>query len=129
MTLGSEPGLQIPLAGYTASFSTLTAFILLPDLLAVQIIETLEFEDIMFLPPSVECEKLKYLPDITFNLAGKNSTLTPYDYSIEWPIEPGNVRCVSAIIPFRLEQNEETVLGSAFLRAFYSVFDLDTNTI
>ncbi|KAL9578772.1 MAG: hypothetical protein Q9212_005505 [Teloschistes hypoglaucus] len=129
MTLGSEPGLRLPLAGYTASFSTLTAFIFLPDPLAMQIIEMLEFENIMFLPPSVECEKLKYLPDITFNLAGKNFTLTPYDYTIEWPIEPGNVRCVSAIMPFGLEQNEEIVLGSAFLRAFYSVFDLDTNTI
>lgn len=32
-------------------------------------------------------------------------------------------------MPFGVEQCDEIVLGSAFLRTFYSVFALDTNTL
>lgn len=129
LTLGSEPGIRMPLDGYTASFSTGSAFILLPDRMALDILQDLQFEDIPFLPPSVACERRNEMPDLTFNLAGKNFTLTPYDYTFEFPLEPGRTRCVSAILPFGVEQYEEIVLGSAFLRAFYSVFDLDTNSV
>jgi len=129
LTLGSDPGLRISLAGYTASFSTGLAFILLPDRIASNLLRDLEFEDLMFMPPSVSCDKLALMPDITFNLAGKNFTLTPYDYTFEWPMKPSRTRCVTAIMPFGVEQYNEIVLGSAFLRTFYSVFDLDTNTI
>lgn len=129
LTLGSEPGIRMSLAGYTTSFSTLSAFMLLPDQLVMDIWKILLFEDMMFLPPSVACEQRRVMPDITFNLAGKNFTLTPYDYTLQWPMEHGGARCVSAILPFGVEQYDEIVLGSAFLQAFYSVFDLDTNTL
>lgn len=129
LTLGSKPGIRMSLAGYTASFSTGSAYILLPDHLVMDIWEDLEFEEMMFLPPSVACEQRIIMPVLTFNLAGKNFTLTPYDYTFEWPIKQSRTRCVSAIIPFGVEQYDEIVLGSAFLRAFYSVFDLDTNTL
>ena len=129
LTLGSEPGIRISLAGYTASFSTGSAFMLLPDRLVVGIWRDLQFEEIMYLPPSVPCEQRGVMPDLTFNLAGQNFTLTPYDYTFEWPIKQSTTRCVSAIMPFGIEQYDEIVLGSAFLRAFYSVFDLDTFTL
>lgn len=129
MTLGSEPGIRMSLAGYTASFSTGSAFIFLPDRLVLGLLQDLQFEEIMFMPPSVSCEKRAHMPDLTFNLAGKNFTLTPYDYTLEWPVTQSRTRCVTAIMPFGVEQYEEIVLGSAFLRAFYSVFDLDTNTL
>lgn len=129
LTLGSEPGIRKSLAGYTASFSTGSAFILLPDRLVMDIWQDLQFEDIMYLPPSVPCEQRGVMPDLTFSLAGKNFTLTPYDYTFEWPIKQSRTRCVSAIMPFGVEQYDEIVLGSAFLRAFYSVFDLDTSTL
>jgi saccharopepsin len=129
LTLGSEPGIRMSLAGYTASFSTGSAFILLPDRLVSNLMRDLKFEEIMFMPPSVACDERDSMPNITFNLAGKNFTLTPYDYTFEWPIDASRTRCVSAIVNFGVEQYEEIVLGSAFLRAFYSVFDLDTNTL
>lgn len=129
LTLGSEPGIRNSLAGYTASFSTGSAFMLLPDHLVMDLWQDLGFEEIMFLPLSVACEQRDIMPDLTFNLAGKNFTLTPYDYTFEWPIKQSRTRCVSAIMPFGVEQYDEIVLGSAFLRAFYSVFDLDTNTM
>jgi len=129
LTLGSDPGLRISLAGYTASFSTGSAFILLPDRMVSDIWRDLEFEDLMYMPPSVSCDKLAFMPDIIFNLAGKNFTLTPNDYTFEWPMKPSRTRCATAIMPFGIEQYDEIFLGSAFLRTFYSVFDLDTNTI
>lgn len=83
MTLGSDPGIRISLAGYTTSFSTRSAFILLPDVLVIGIWHTLQFEEIMSLPPSIECERRNLLPDLIYNLAGKNFTLGPYDYTFE----------------------------------------------
>lgn len=130
LTLGSEPGIRMSLAGYTASFSTISAFILLPDRLAWDILQDLQFKDHTFpMPPTVACERRNEMPDLTFNLAGQNFTLTPYDYTFEWPLEESRISCVTAILPFGVEQSEEIVLGSAFLRAFYSVFDLDTETL
>lgn len=102
---------------------------LLPDPIVSDIWRDLEFEELMYMPPSVSCDKLALMPDIIFNLAGKNFTLTPYDYTFEWPMKPSRTRCATAIMPFGIEQYNEIVLGSAFLRTFYSVFDLDTNTI
>lgn len=129
LTLGSEPGIRMSLAGYTASFSTGSAFILLPNRLALDILQDLQFEDIPFLPPSVACERRNSMPDLIFNLAGQNFTLTPYDYTYEFPLDRNTVRCVGAILPFGVEKHDEIVFGSAFLRAFYSVFDLDTKSL
>lgn len=45
--------------------------------------QDLRFEESMFLLPWVACEQRSIMPDLTFNLAGKNFTLTPYDYTFE----------------------------------------------
>ena len=129
LTLGSEPGIRMSLAGYTTSFSTTSALIFLPQKLVLDVLRILGFEEEKFLPPSIPCEQLRIMPDITFNLAGKNFSLTPYDYTLQWPMEYDTTLCVSAMLPFGVEQHDEIVLGSAFLQAFYSVFDLDTNTV
>ena len=44
-------------------------------------------------------------------------------------MEHGRTRCVSAILPSGFGQADEMVMGSAFLQAFYSVFDLDMKTV
>ncbi len=132
VAIGSIPGIRIDLKGLTASFSTSTAYILLPDSVAYDILHGLDFDtDINFLPPSVACEQRAMLPEITLNLAGCNFSLTPYEYTFEWPIEGYGTRCVSAIMPIGLppQDTTEIMLGSAFLRAFYSVFDLDGATV
>ncbi|KAL8724761.1 MAG: hypothetical protein Q9181_006690 [Wetmoreana brouardii] len=128
MTLGSDPGFRMSLAGYTASISTKSAYVLLPDVLVMDIWHALQFEEIMFLPASIECDRRRLLPDLTFNLAGRNFTLGPNDYTFEWPLTQTDTRCVSAIMPFGVDQKDEIILGSAFLRTFYSVFDFDTHT-
>ena len=132
VAVGSTPGIRLDLKGLTASFSTSTAYILLPDSIAYDILHSLDFDmDINFLPPSITCEQRAMLPEITFNLAGFNFSLTPYDYTFEWPIEGYGTRCVSAIMPIGLppQDTTEIMLGSAFLRSFYSVFDLDRLTV
>ena len=77
LTLGSEPGVRMSLAGYTTSFSTMSAYIILPYPDAKDIWEDLLFEEIILMPPSVACEQRRVMPDITFNLAGKNSNSHP----------------------------------------------------
>ncbi len=131
IAIGSTPGIRLGLDGLTASFSTSSAYILLPDMLVWHLLRDLEFEDIPFMPYSVSCDKRALLPDITFNLAGHNFTLTPHDWTFEWPIEGQRTRCVSALMSIGLPPHEtkEIMLGSAFLRAFYSVFDLDKETV
>ena len=132
LAVGSKPGWRHSLSGLTTSFTTSSAFILLPDLLAYNLLQDLEFEDIGFMPLSVACEKREFLPSLTFNLAGHNLTLAPYDWTFEWPMRKGDPpRCVSAVMPIGIPDKDlkEIQLGSAFLRTFYSVFDLDTKTV
>ena len=131
MAVGPIPGMRYSLRGLTASFSTSSAYILLPDVLVYNLLRDLEFEDIAFIPPSVACDKRAFLPHITFNLASHNFSLTPYDWTYEWPMAGGHTRCVSAIMPIGLPDTETTEirLGSAFLHTFYSVFEIDTKTV
>jgi saccharopepsin len=83
----------------------------------------------MFVPMSVACEDRKNLPDISIYLSGENFTLSPWDYTLEWPVRDHNGRrCASAFQPLDAKDSE-IVLGSAFLKAFYSVFDLDNGSI
>lgn len=131
LAVGSIPGIRTTLEGLTASFVTSSAYIMVPDLIVHCLLRDLEFEERMFMPPSVSCDRRASLPDLTFNLAGRNFTLTPYDWTFEWPLEHGITRCVSAVTGIGLPPEEvtEIVLGSAFLRAFYSVFNLEEKTI
>jgi len=129
--VGSDPALHYVLNGLTVSFWTNSAYMCLPDMLVYDLIDSLGFEEMFTLPPSVNCDQRPYMPDITFNLEGKNFTLTPYDYTLDWNIPRGPRRCVTAILPIGMPEMDhgEIILGSAFLRAFYAVFDLDSRTI
>jgi len=59
------------------------------------------------------------MPGITFNLAGKDFTLSPYDNAF---MSPGPDHCVAAILFIGMpkQDHSEIVLGSAFLRSFYA---------
>lgn len=131
ITVADSPKLSMSLDGYHASFTTAYASLGLPSHLVWNLIRELEFEDIMFMPPSIPCERREELPDLTINLSGHNFTLTPYDYTYEWEGEDGDVRCVGAFqpIPPEMEAGKEVLIGTAFLRAFYSVFDLGSLTV
>lgn len=74
----------------------------------------------------VDCSKRDSLPDLTFTLDGTNFTISAFDYILE---VQGS--CISAI--FGLDMPERigplAILGDAFLRRYYSIYDLGDNKV
>ncbi|KAJ5481735.1 hypothetical protein N7475_000547 [Penicillium sp. IBT 31633x] len=75
---------------------------------------------------SVECEKRDSLPDLTFTLAGHKFTIGPYDYILE---VQGS--CISSFMGMDFPEpvGPLAILGDAFLRRWYSVYDLGNNAV
>ncbi|MCJ1386586.1 Vacuolar protease A [Xylographa soralifera] len=75
---------------------------------------------------TVECEKRDSLPDMSFTLTGYNFTITPYDYILE---VQGS--CISSFMGIDLPEpvGPLAILGDAFLRKWYSVYDLGSNSV
>ncbi|KIW62330.1 hypothetical protein PV04_10511 [Phialophora macrospora] len=75
----------------------------------------------------VSCHKRDQLPDLTFTLSGSNFSFSAYDYILE--LENGS--CLSCFQGF--DSGEKTgplfILGNAFLRRWYSIFDLENGTV
>lgn len=74
----------------------------------------------------IPCDKRDRLPDITFALSGHNFGISAYDYILE--LQDSCISCFQG-----LDTGEQTgplfVLGDAFLRRWYSVYDLEGDTI
>ncbi|TKA61654.1 hypothetical protein B0A49_10581 [Cryomyces minteri] len=75
---------------------------------------------------TVECDKRDSLPDLTLTLTGYNFTIGPYDYILE---VQGS--CISSFfgMDFPEQAGPLAILGDAFLRKWYSVYDLGTNSV
>nr|POF14950.1 vacuolar protease a [Quercus suber] len=75
---------------------------------------------------TVECDKRDSLPDLTFTLTGHNFSITAYDYILE---VQGS--CISAFMGFDIPApaGPLVILGDAFLRKWYSVYDLGNNAV
>lgn len=75
---------------------------------------------------TVDCSKISSLPDITFNLGGSKYSLPASDYILELS---GN--CVSTFQGMDLPPpaGPLIILGDAFLRRYYSVYDLGKNAV
>ncbi|GAQ04331.1 vacuolar protease A [Aspergillus lentulus] len=75
---------------------------------------------------SIECDKRDSLPDLTFTLAGHNFTIGPYDYTLE---VQGS--CISSFMGMDFPEpvGPLAILGDAFLRKWYSVYDLGNNAV
>ena len=75
---------------------------------------------------TIECNKKDSLPDLTFTLTGHNFTIGPDDYILD---VQGS--CISSFIGMDIAEpaGPLIILGDAFLRKFYSIYDLGTNCI
>jgi hypothetical protein len=125
-TLHTFPPRYFNLSGREAVFSTSTAFIRLPLLVMLEIVDALGLEFIPLVPPSAPCRLIHQLPNLTFNFAGYRFNITPNDYMLPWPLKHNHdLTCVCAIESSRDLPNGTAaiVLGSAFIRSFHSVFD------
>ncbi|KAL8705532.1 MAG: hypothetical protein Q9201_001349 [Fulgogasparrea decipioides] len=75
---------------------------------------------------SIDCSARDNLKDVTFQLTGHNFTITPYDYILE---VQGS--CISSFFGMDIPApaGPLVILGDAFLRKWYSVYDLGTNSV
>ncbi|PGH16217.1 vacuolar protease A [Polytolypa hystricis UAMH7299] len=75
---------------------------------------------------TIECEKRASLPDLTFTLSGHNFTIGPYDYILE---VQGS--CISSFMGMDFPEpvGPLAILGDAFLRRYYSVYDLGNHAV
>jgi len=75
---------------------------------------------------TIECDKRASLPDLTFTLTGHNFTIGPTDYILE---VQGS--CISSFMgmDFPEPMGPLAILGDAFLRRWYSVYDLGNNAV
>ncbi|KAL8797585.1 MAG: hypothetical protein Q9195_000402 [Heterodermia aff. obscurata] len=75
---------------------------------------------------TIDCEKRDELPDLSFTLTGYNFTISPHDYILE---VQGS--CISSFMGIDIPEpvGPLAILGDAFLRKWYSVYDLGTNSV
>jgi hypothetical protein len=73
----------------------------------------------------IPCDRRPYLPDMVVGIGGHELRVTAFDYTFEYPTQRGFApTCV--IWPIVQEYSipdDEVVLGTTFLKAFYTVFD------
>jgi len=75
---------------------------------------------------TIECEKRDSLPDMSFTLSGHEFAITPYDYILE---VQGS--CISSFMGMDFPEpvGPLAILGDAFLRKWYSVYDVGKDTV
>lgn len=75
---------------------------------------------------SVDCSKKSSLPDVTFTLSGYDFSLPASDYILEV-----SGSCISTFMGMDFPEpvGPLAILGDAFLRRYYSIYDLENNTV
>ncbi|KAI1187535.1 aspartic peptidase domain-containing protein [Nemania serpens] len=75
---------------------------------------------------SIDCSARDSLPDVTFKLAGYDFSITPYDYILEV-----SGSCISTFMGMDIPPptGPLAILGDAFLRKWYSIYDLGKGTV
>ena len=124
---------EASLEGYAATLESDFPLIALPGNFVMLLEKYLGMENKgdQYAPKSIDCSKRDELEDFTVTLAGHDFVLSAYEYTIEMDKkEWGGHRCVSAFLamPGTID-SKYVILGSAFLKGFYGVFDLDGRSV
>jgi len=114
------------LEGTGAILDTGTSLIALPSTLAELLNKEIGAKKSFNGQYTVECDKRDGLPDLTFTLTGHNFTIGPFDYILE---VQGS--CISAFMGMDFPEpvGPLGILGDAFLRQWYSVYDIGTSSV
>ncbi|BAO41873.1 saccharopepsin [Kluyveromyces marxianus] len=114
------------LEGHGAAIDTGTSLIALPSGLAEILNSEIGAKKGWSGQYSVDCDSRASLPDLTLNFSGHNFTITPYDYTLEM-----SGSCISAFIPMDFPEpvGPLAIIGDAFLRKYYSIYDLGHNAV
>ncbi|ODQ77875.1 hypothetical protein BABINDRAFT_163250 [Babjeviella inositovora NRRL Y-12698] len=121
--LGNE---YASLEGHGAAIDTGTSLIALPSGLAEILNAQIGAKKGWTGQYSVDCASRDTLPDLTFNFSGYNFTISPYDYTLEV-----SGSCISAFtgMDFPAPVGPLAIIGDAFLRKYYSIYDLEKNAV
>lgn len=114
------------LEGHGAAIDTGTSLIALPSGLAEVLNAEIGAKKGWSGQYAVDCESRDQLPDLTFTFNGYNFTIGPYDYTLEV-----SGSCISAFTPMDFPEpvGPLAIIGDAFLRRFYSVYDLGNDAV
>jgi hypothetical protein len=75
------------------------------------------------------CEQRGQMPNITIAMGGHDFVVTPWEYTVEWPVDWGEGPvCMSAFWD-STQSRDMIVLGSAFMRGFMTILDWDEKKI
>jgi saccharopepsin len=114
------------LEGHGAAIDTGTSLIALPSGLAEILNAEIGAKKGWSGQYAVECETRDSLPNLTLTFDGFNFTIGPYDYTLEV-----SGSCISAFTPmdFPAPVGPMAIIGDAFLRKYYSIYDLENNAV
>jgi saccharopepsin len=103
-----------------------TSLIVLPSLLAKLLNDEIGAKEGFNGQYTVECAAREKLPDVTFTLSGYNFSITANDYILEV-----QETCISAFTGMDIKPpvGPLAILGDAFLRKWYSIYDLADNSV
>lgn len=127
------------LKGFKAQIDSTFGSIALPEAIAEDILTTLNVTEVpgcSFLR-EVPCGKVQDMPDLVLDFDGQTIAIKPEFYIQDasgFPFCPGRPICMPFILGFDSESlpwigNDTIILGDAFLKSVYSVYDWDEKTI
>jgi Eukaryotic aspartyl protease len=130
-TSNKTQALDIPLDGYTAIISNSADYISMPPQISLEISKHLGFDEM----DDLDCNQSAQLPNLSVSFGEHGAIiLTPQQYMTEIEYQDGRTRC---LLPFSSwwfndgvkHETNYIILGTPFLSALYSVFDVDNRTI
>jgi len=117
---------EAPLDNTGAILDTGTSLIVLPSDLAELLNTQIGAKKSWNGQYTIDCATRDNLPDLSFTLSGKEFPIGPYDYILE---VQGS--CISAFTGMDLPApvGPLVILGDAFLRRYYNIYDLGKGTV